>query len=87
MTTRSVVAAALLCAFAVGSASAKNAPHVPGPALPNHRLTPGSHSAVGKAKVCRAGYAAGVRVVEGVRGWFFAYGAVSSWLRPALLAS
>jgi hypothetical protein len=61
MTTRSVVAAAVLCAFAVGSASAKDAPHVPGPALPNHRLTPGAHFAVGKAKICKTGYAARVR--------------------------
>jgi hypothetical protein len=63
MATRLVVAAAVLCVFAVGSASARNAPHVPGPALPTHRLTPGAHFAVGKAKVCKAGYAARVRDV------------------------
>ena len=48
-------------ALAVSSASAKNAPHVPGPALPKHRLTPGAHFAVGKAKVCKPGYPASVR--------------------------
>jgi hypothetical protein len=57
------VALALLCALAVGSASAKNAPRVPGPALPKHRLTPGAHLPVGKAKVCKPGYSARVRDV------------------------
>ena len=45
------------------SASARNAPHVPGPALPNHRLTPGARFAVGTAKVCKTGYSAPVRNV------------------------
>jgi hypothetical protein len=60
---RLAVAIAVLCAVAVGSASAKNAPHVPGPPLPNHRLTPGAHFNVGTATICKAGYAARVRNV------------------------
>ena len=61
--SRLAVAFAVLCALAVGSASARDVPHVPGPSLPNHLLTPGAHFAVGKARVCKPGYAAGVRKV------------------------
>ncbi len=61
--SRLAVAFAVLCALAAGSAAAKNAPHVPGPALPEHRLTPGAHFAVGRAKVCEPGYSASVRDV------------------------
>jgi hypothetical protein len=61
--SRLAVAFAVLCALAVGPASAENAPHVPGPALPEHRLTPGAHFAVGKAKVCKPGYSASVRSI------------------------
>jgi glycosyl hydrolase family 99 len=61
--SRLAVAFAVLCAVAVGSASAKDAPHVPGPALPKHRLTPGAHFSVDKATICNPRYAARVRKV------------------------
>ena len=63
MTFRIAVSVALLCAFVTASACARNAPHVPGPALPNHRLTPGARFAVGKATICQSGYSARVRNV------------------------
>jgi hypothetical protein len=67
------VAVAVLCAFAVASASARNAPHVPGPALPNHRLTPGATFPVGRAKICQTGYSARVRdVPESLKGRAYA---------------
>src|SRR5664279_3826138 len=44
-------------------ASAFAARHVPGSALPNHRLTPGAHFPVGRAKICKVGYSARVRDV------------------------
>jgi hypothetical protein len=49
--------------LAAEPASARNAPHVPGQALPNHRLTPGAHFPVGAAKVCTPGCSASVRNV------------------------
>ena len=58
-----VCVAVCASALAVGSAFAKDAPHVPGPALPKHSLTPGAHFAVGKARICKPGYSAGVRNV------------------------
>jgi hypothetical protein len=61
---RLAVTFALLCAFATASASARNAPRVPGLALPNHLLTPGAWFAVSKAKVCKSGYSARVRNVS-----------------------
>ncbi len=62
MVRRLAIAVAALSAFALSSASA-NAPHVPGAARPNHRLTPGAHFLVGRAKVCTPGYSAVVRNV------------------------
>jgi hypothetical protein len=47
-----VCVAVCASALALGSASAKDAPLVPGLVLPKHRLTPGAHFAAGKAKVC-----------------------------------
>jgi hypothetical protein len=64
MALRPVITLALLCALVTASASARNAPHVPRPALPNHGLTPGARFAVGKAKVCKTGYSARVRNVS-----------------------
>jgi hypothetical protein len=53
------LALALVCAFAVGSASAQHAPRVRD--LPRHHLTPGAHFVVGKAAICKSGYAARIR--------------------------
>lgn len=55
-------AVAVLVVVSTGSFAAA-APHVPGASSPNHRLTPGSHFAVGTATICRAGYSASVRNV------------------------
>ena len=50
-------------AAATGSQAATAARHVPGAALPNHRLTPGAHFPVGRAAICKPGYSARVRDV------------------------
>ena len=56
---RFAIAFALICPLAVGVASAKNPALVPGPALPNHRLTPGAHFAGRPSrKICKPGYSA-----------------------------
>jgi hypothetical protein len=57
---RLAVAFAIVCALVACPASARSAPHVPGPARPDHHLTPGAHFAVGKATLCKPGYAARV---------------------------
>jgi hypothetical protein len=54
----------VVCALVASFASATSAAaHVPGPALPNHRLTPGAHFSAGKARICVTGYSASVRNV------------------------
>lgn len=55
-----VCASALIASSAFATAAAAQ---VPGPALPNHRLTPGAHLSVGKARICVTGYSASVRNV------------------------
>jgi hypothetical protein len=46
-----------------GSSFGESAPHVRGPSLPNHHLTPGAHFSVGTAAICRPGYSARVRKI------------------------
>jgi hypothetical protein len=52
----------LVVGFA-GTSYARNPPHVPGSASPNHRVTPGAHFNAGKATICKTGYSASVRNV------------------------
>jgi hypothetical protein len=67
VTPRRMILAALLALVVVlgvaSSSFATTAPRVPGPALPNHRLTPGAHFPVGRATICQSGYSARVRNV------------------------
>jgi hypothetical protein len=57
----------LACLACVAGATAAHvaiaAPRVPGRALPSHRLTPGAHFPVGRAAICKPGYARRVRDV------------------------
>src|SRR5436305_13818468 len=50
-------AVAAVAPLAAGTATAQHSRPVPGPQLPEHRLTPGAHTAVGKATLCTPGYA------------------------------
>jgi hypothetical protein len=55
-----VAVCALVASFALATTAGA---HLPGPALPNHRLTPGAHFSSGKARICVTGYSASVRNV------------------------
>jgi hypothetical protein len=66
----------VLCALAASLSSASlatAAPRVPGPTLPNHRLTPGAHFTIGRGAICRPGYSARVHnVSEGLKDQAYA---------------
>jgi hypothetical protein len=63
---RGLLATVVVCVsvlVASSSLATSAAAHVPGPALPSHRLTPGAHLGAGKARICVIGYSASVRNV------------------------